>query len=251
MSSEGNDSRKRPPQPGVFATTHWSVVLAAGDSAIPGAREALEKLCRTYWYPLYAYVRRRGHDEHDAQDLTQEFFAGFLESKALGSVDRSKGRFRAFLLAAMNHFLANEWKRGQTLKRGGAIRFLSLDEVTAEERYRLEPTTDLTPEKIYERRWALALLDQVLNRLRDESVADGKGELFEQLRPFLSDAKGAMSYADAAARTSLSEAAARQAVHRLRRRYRELMRAEIAHTVSSPQEIDEEIRHLFAVFSQG
>ncbi len=234
---------------GVFATTHWSVVLAAGDSTVPGAREALEKLCRTYWYPLYAYVRRCGHDAPDAQDLTQEFFARFLESKALRDVSREKGRFRAFLLAAMNHFLANEWKRGQTLKRGGAVSIISLDETTAEERYRLEPATDLTPEKIYQQRWALTLLDQVLVRLREEHVAAGTGELFERLRVFLSDAKGAMSYAEAAAKTGLSEAAARQTVHRLRRRYRELLRAEIAHTVSSPQEIDEEIRHLFAVFS--
>jgi RNA polymerase sigma-70 factor (ECF subfamily) len=233
---------------GVFATTHWSVVLSAGDSAIPGAREALEKLCRTYWYPLYAYVRRRGHDAHEAQDLTQEFFVRFLASHTLQSMDRNKGRFRSFLLAAMNHFLANEWKRGQTLKRGGAVTFLSRDEAIAEERYRLEPATDLTPEKIYERRWALTLLDQVLQRLREEYVSAGKGELFDHLRTFLSDAKGAMSYAEAAAKTGISEAAARQAVHRLRQRYRESMRAEIAHTVSSPQEVEEELRHLFAVF---
>ena len=239
-----------PREPVVFATTQWSVVLAAGDTAIPGAHEALEKLYRTYWYPLYAYIRRRGHDAHEAQDLTQEFFARWLASKALRSVGREKGRFRSFLLAAMNHFLANEWERGQTLKRGGAASFISLDEVSAEERYRLEPVTDLTPEKIYERRWALTLLDHVLVRLREEYIASGKGGLFEQLRVFLSDAKGVMSYAEAAAKTSLSEATVRQAVHRLRQRYRELMRAEIAHTVSSPQEIDEEIRHLFAVFGE-
>ncbi|MBI2925062.1 MAG: RNA polymerase sigma factor [Verrucomicrobia bacterium] len=232
----------------MFATTHWSVVLAAGDSTIPGAREALEKLCRAYWYPLYAYVRRRGHHVHEAQDLTQEFFARFLESHALRHVSREKGRFRAFLLAAMNHFLANEWKRGQTLKRGGVVSIISLDETTAEERYRLEPATELTPEIIYERRWALTLLDQVLEQLREEQVAAGNGALFDELRIFLSDAKGAMSYTEAAAKTGLSEAAARQAVRRLRQRYRELLRAEIAHTVSSPQEIDEEIRHLFAVF---
>ena len=182
--------------------------------------------------------------------MTQEFFARLLESHALREVSREKGRFRAFLLAAMNHFLANEWKRGQTLKRGGGIDFISLDEATTEERYRLEPTTDLTPEKIYERRWALTLLDQVLNKLKDESGAAGKGELFEKLRPFLSDAKGVLSYAEAAARTDLSEATARQTVHRLRQRYRELMRTEIAHTVSSPHEIDAEIRHLFAVFGE-
>ena len=251
MPLERGDASEEPTPSPIFATTHWSVVLASGNSAIPGTHEALEKLCRTYWYPLYAYVRRRGHNAHEAQDLTQEFFARFLESHALRGVNREKGLFRSFLLAAMNHFLANEWKRGQTLKRGGAVSIISLDEAAAEERYRLEPATDLTPERIYERRWALTLLDQVLARLREEYVIDGKGTLFEQLRIFLSDAKGAMSYADAAAKTGLSEAAARQAVHRMRQRYRDLMRAEIANTVSSPQEIDEEVRHLFAVFSEA
>ena len=250
MPLERRDTSEEPTPSPIFATMHLSVVLASGDSAIPGGREALEKLCRTYWYPLYAYVRRRGHNAHEAQDLTQEFFARFLESHALRDVSREKGRFRSFLLAAMNHFLANEWKRGQTLKRGGAVSIISLDEAAAEERYQLEPATDLTPERIYERRWALTLLDQVLARLREEYVSAGKGTLFEQLKIFLSDAKGAMSYAEAVARTGLSEAAARQAVHRMRQRYRELMRAEIAHTVSSPKEIDEEVRHLFAAFSE-
>jgi len=242
-----SESSREPP---VFATTHWSIVLAANSGAIPEAREALEKLARTYWYPLYAYVRRRGRDAHEAQDLTQEFFACFLANDSLAKVNQEKGRFRSFLLAAMNHFLANEWKRGQTLKRGGAITFLSFDEATAEERYRLEPTTELTPERIYERQWALTLLDQVLVRLREDYVSEGKSKLFEQLRVFLSDAKGAKSYAEAAASTGLSEVAARQAVHRLRQRYRELMRHEIAQTVSSPREIDEEIHHLFSVFGR-
>jgi RNA polymerase sigma-70 factor (ECF subfamily) len=236
------------PSPPIFATTHWSVVLTASSPAVPEARQALEELCRAYWYPLYAYVRRRGHDAHQAQDLTQEFFTRFLASDALSSVNQEKGRFRSYLLAAMNHFLTNEWKRGQTLKRGAAITLLSLDEAVAEERYQLEPATELTPEILYERRWTLTLLDQVLPRLRDEYAAAGKGELFDQLRMYLSDAKGALSYADAAARIGLNESAARQAVHRLRKRYRELIRAEIAQTVSDPQEIDDEIRHLFEIF---
>jgi len=251
MSSEREASSPLAHGGAQFTTTHWSVVLAAGRDSSPGAAQALERLCRTYWYPLYAYVRRRGHDAHEAQDLTQEFFARFLANHTLQSVDRNKGRFRAFLLAAINHFLTNEWKRGQTLKRGGGLSFISLDEATAEERYRLEPATDLTPEKVYERRWALTLLDQVLNGLRDEYVAAGKDELFEKLRPFLSDAKGALSYGEAATQTGLSEAAARQAVHRLRRRYRERLRGEIAHTVSAPREIDAEIQHLFTVFSES
>ncbi len=180
-----------------------------------------------------------------------EFFARFLANDSLSSVNQEKGRFRSFLLAAINHFLTNEWKRGHTLKRGAAISFLSFDEATAQERYRLEPATDLTPEKIYERRWALALLDQVLVRLRDEYVSDGKRELFEQLRIFLSDAKGAMSSAEASTRTGLSEAAALQAVRRLRLRHRKLMRAEIAQTVSRLEEIDGEIQYLFTVFGQS
>jgi RNA polymerase sigma-70 factor (ECF subfamily) len=236
------------PSPHVFATTHWSVVLSASSAAAPGAREALEKLCSAYWYPLYAYVRRRGYDAHEAQDLTQEFFTRFLASDALSRVNRDKGRFRSYLLVSMNHFLINEWRRSQTLTRGAAITLLSFDEATAEECYRSEPFTELTPEILYERRWTLTLLDHVLRRLCDEYVAAGKGELFEQLRTFLSDAKGALSYADAAATTGLNEAAARQVVHRLRKRYRELIRAEIAQTVRDPQEIDDEIRHLFEVF---
>ena len=233
----------------IFATTHWSVVLNAGGGGDSlRTATALEQLCRTYWYPLYAYVRRRGHDTQEAQDLTQEFFARLLQSRALQGVNRERGRFRAFLLASLNHFLANEWHRARTLKRGGGMALISFDAATAEERYRLEPVDESTPEKIYERRWALALLDQVLIRLRDECVANGKGELFEQLRPWLSAARGAFSYEKISAKTGLSEAAARQAVHRLRQRYRELLRTEIAQTVSSPQEIDDEVRHLFSVF---
>lgn len=238
------------PRPAQFATTHWSVVLLAGQGDSPRATEALEKLCRTYWYPLYAYVRRRGYDTHEAQDLTQEFFARFLESHALRDVSPQKGRFRSLLLASLNHFLANEWKRTSALKHGGGFCFLSLDQAAAEDRYRLEPISDSTPEKIFERRWALTLLDQVLTRLREECAAGGKAALFDQLRGFLADVSGPTSYAEVTSNTGLNEAAARQAVRRLRQRYRELMRAEIAHTVSSPQEIDEEIRHLFATFAR-
>jgi RNA polymerase sigma factor (sigma-70 family) len=249
MVSEGQGDVAGEGRDGVFATTHWSVVLAAGRDEQPGAADALERLCRSYWYPLYAYVRRQGYAPADAQDLTQGFFAKFLESDALQSVHPDKGRFRSFLLASLNHFLANAWNRARTQKRGGRVHVLSLDQAQAEERFRLEPASDLTPEKLFERRWALSLLDQVLDRLEKEWVADDKGALFRLLRVFLSDVKGAAPYADAARQAGVSEAAARQAVHRLRLRYRELVRQEIAHTVGDPGEIDDEIQHLFAAFS--
>jgi RNA polymerase sigma-70 factor (ECF subfamily) len=225
------------------------VVLAAGQGDSPQTTDALERLCRAYWYPLYAYIRRRGYDSHEAQDLTQEFFARFLESKALCGIRRTKGRFRSFLLASLNHFLANEWNRARALKRGGGVQFVSIDENAAEERYRLEPVTGVTPEKLFERRWVLALLDEVLVRLRDEWCEQGEGARFDHFRVFLADLKGAKPYAEVAAQTGLTEAAARQAVRRLRLRYRELLREEIAHTVSSPLEVDEEIRYLFAAFA--
>lgn len=213
------------------------------------AMEALEILCRTYWYPLYAYVRRRGFSPHDAQDLTQAFFAHLLGIDFLKSIAREKGKFRSFLLAALNHFLANEWDKAQTAKRGGGARFISLDDEAAESRYRLEPVDEASPEKIFARRWALTLLEQVMTRLRAEFAANGKAELFDELKAFLSGGHGKSTYADVAARLRLTEGAVKVAVHRLRQRNRQLLRAEIAHTVSSPAEIDDEIKHLFAALS--
>jgi len=225
-------------------------VVAANDGASTQAQKALAQLCRTYWYPLYAFVRRKGHSPHDAQDLTQAFFAGLLEKGSFHNASREKGRFRSWLLGALDHFLVNEWQRGQTLKRGGQVNFISLDDDTAENRYLLEPATDLTPEKLYERRWVQVLLDQVLARLREQFAADGKEELFDQLRVFLTDVKGTVSSADVAAKMGMSEDAVKQAVLRLRRRYRELLRREIAHTVSTPVEVEDEIRHLFELFER-
>jgi len=226
------------------------MVLAAGQTTSPQAGRALEELCRTYWYPLYAYVRRRGYDVHEAEDLTQEFFARLLIKNYLADVDREQGKFRSFLLASLKHFLANEWDRRRTAKRGGGQPVLSLDVQTAETRYKSEPTDDLTAEKLLERRWAVALLETVLDRLQAEFAAEGKSQQFDQLKVFLTEGKGSTSYASIGAKLGTTEGAVKVAVHRMRRRYRELLREEISHTVATPAEIDEEIRHLFAAFGR-
>jgi RNA polymerase sigma-70 factor (ECF subfamily) len=238
------------PHDGIFATTHWSLVLAAGGDSSPLAREALERLCRAYWFPLYAHVRAKGFSPHDAEDLTQEFFARFLASNALRTVNQERGRFRAFLLASLNHFLANEWDRLRAQKRGGGQKVLAFDAASAEERLQMEPATELTPERLYERRWASALLEAVLERLRSEMTSAGKGALFDTLRGFLWDPVGSLSYADASARLNLTEAATRKSVQRLRGRYRELLREEVAYTVAAPHEVEDELKHLLAVFSR-
>jgi RNA polymerase sigma factor (sigma-70 family) len=229
---------------GWFPTTHWTAVLTAADSRAPFGTEALENLCRAYWYPLYAFVRRQGHGPIEAQDLTQDFFAHLLSSNALSGVDPSKGRFRSFLLASLRNLLANEWKHGQRQKRGGGSTVFSLDAVEAEERYRLEPPDGATPESIYERKWAEALLARVLTRLRDECDASGRMQRFETLKVFLLDDKGALPFTEAATRLGLSVVAVKGVVHRLRERYREIFREEVAHTVERPADVDEEIRHL-------
>jgi len=233
-----------------FATTHWSVVLAAGQSASTEANQALELLCRTYWYPLYAYVRRKGYDAHVAQDLTQEFFARLLARNYLSVADRNKGKFRSFLLGCLEHFLAREWTRPHAQKRGGGQPLFSLDETDAENRYLREPAHELSAEKIFDRRWATTLLDQAMARLREECLASQKGDLFEKSQNYLSGEKGEASYADLAATLGMSEAAIKVAVHRLRQRYGELVRAEIAQTVASPKEVDEELQYLFAVLRE-
>jgi len=234
----------------IFATTHWTVVVAAGSQPAPQADQALAELCRTYWYPLYAYVRRRGYSKQDAEDLTQGFFARFLERNYLDGLSSEKGRFRAFLLAALKHFLANEWDRAGRLKRGGGEAPLSLDWQNADTRYRIDPADQLSPDRLYDRAWAVALLERVILRLRDENVAKGKTTLFEELKPFLMVGKKAIPYPRAAAALGLTEGAVRVAVHRLRRRYRELLRAEIAETLSAPARVDEEMRTLLGAFAE-
>jgi RNA polymerase sigma factor (sigma-70 family) len=230
-----------------FPVTHWSQVLRASHGDGTRSQEALARLCQTYWYPLYAFVRRHGRGPEDAQDLTQAFFAHLLENHALATVDPAKGMFRSFLLASLRNFMANERDRAQTQKRGSGQAHLRLDAASAETRYGLEPADHASPDRVFERNWVLALLEQVLERLRAEQAAAGKGAQFEQLRDCLVDSPDAPRYAALAGPTGLHEEAVRTAVSRLRRRYRELLREEIAQTVSSLSEIEEEVRHLFAV----
>ena len=232
-----------------FEATRWSIVIAAGGRAADSQRahRALEHLCTSYWYPLYAFVRRQGHSPHDAQDLTQEFFARLLTRNFLGDADPAKGRFRSFLLGALKHFLSDEWDRARAQKRGGGQQPISLDAESAETRYQLEPADESSAEKIYERRWALALLDEVLKRLRDEFTRDGKEHVFEEIKSALTGGK--VPYAEIATRLGVKEGAVRTAIHRLRTRYRDLVRAEIAETVASPADVDAEMQHLFAALA--
>jgi RNA polymerase sigma-70 factor (ECF subfamily) len=206
-----------------FVTTHWSLVLRAGQSDTTHARDALARLCQTYWYPLYAYVRRRGYSAQDAEDLTQEFFARLLEKNSLASITREKGKFRSFLLTVLNHFLVDEWKRANAQKRGGH-QFVSFDAASAETRYRHEPIETTTAENIFERNWALALLAEVFQQLQREHETAGKEELFEQLKFCLTGERSSIRYAELSAKLNLSESALKVTVHRLRQRYRELLR---------------------------
>lgn len=229
-----------------FASTRWSVVIEAGGSA-PGAAQALETLCRVYWYPLYAYIRRRGYRVEDAHDLTQEFFARLLETRLVESADPHRGRFRAFLLASMKNFLTNQWERRQAQKRGGGRTPLPLDFESGDTRYALEPHHDLTAERLFERQWAIALLDHVLARLRDEFSQAGKLSEFEQLKPFLAGRTAEATYAQAAAALGISESTAMTAGSRLRKRYRALLREEVAQTLADPREADAELQELFTI----
>jgi RNA polymerase sigma factor (sigma-70 family) len=236
---------------GIFATTHWTAVLAAGRGSSPRADVALEELCRTYWYPLYAFVRRQGHSREDAEDLTQGFFARLLEKNYLEGVSSDKGKFRSFLLMAVKRFMANEWDRANRQKRGGGIMPLSLDWQDADARYQINPVDHLSPDKLFDRAWAIILLERVITRLRDEHGAEDKAGLYEQLKPFLMAGKSELPYAQAAAALKMSEGAVRVAVHRLRRRYRELLRDEIAQTLANPAQADEEMQALFSAFAEG
>jgi RNA polymerase sigma factor (sigma-70 family) len=239
-----NENRDRAPAAG-FATTHWSLVLRAGRKSEQTADQALAALCQQYWYPLYAYVRRNVNDANAAQDLTQEFFARLLEKDLLALATPERGRFRSFLLTALKNFLANEWNKAHAKKRGGMRPVLSLDFDAGDSRYDLEPGHELTPERLYERKWALTLLDRVLDRLREEYAAEGKAELFESLRPFIGGGPVDAAYADVAKTLGISAGAAKVAAHRLRKRYRDVLRDELAQTVADPADVDDEINWLF------
>jgi RNA polymerase sigma-70 factor (ECF subfamily) len=229
-----------------FRTTRWSVVLAARGDDTPQSREAMSTLCRLYWYPVYAFARSRGSTPEQAEDLTQAFFAHLLEKEALQRVDPSKGRFRSYLLAAVRNFLADERAREQTQKRGGGVAPLSLDTEDAENRYRLEPAHDLTPERVYERQWAMTVIQQALARLQQRYARSGKQEHFDALKVFLSGEKRPVPHAEVAQALGLTELAVKVAVHRLRQRFRHALRDEIAQTVAGPEEIDVEMRALYA-----
>jgi RNA polymerase sigma-70 factor (ECF subfamily) len=233
-----------------FATTHWSLVLAAGDGSGGEAQEALEQLCRIYWYPLYAYVRRRTRGVHEAQDLTQAFFFQLLEKHAIGRADRSRGRFRAFLLTALKNFLANEWEKAGAEKRGGGRSALPFDLESGEARFQIEPSHDLTAERLYERRWVLTLLDRVLDRVQEELIAAGKADHFTHFKIALTGEATDDAYGRAAEALGITPAAAKQAAYRLRKRYRELFREEVARTVADDSEVDDEINRLLTALRE-
>jgi RNA polymerase sigma-70 factor (ECF subfamily) len=237
------------PQSQLFTKTHWSVVLAAGRATTPEAAAALDRLCHTYWRPLYLFVRRRGYGVHDAQDLTQEFFSRLLTRGDLSTVDPLKGRFRSFLLAALDHFLANDWRRATAQKRGGGAKLISLDHDAAEQEYLQIASASLSPEKVFDQQWAVVLLDHTVSRLREEFAGAGKSALFDELKVFLTGEKPKGGYAELALKLNTTEAALKMTVSRMRQRYGEILRAEIANTVSSPDEIEEEMHALFAALS--
>lgn len=231
-----------------FATTQWSMVLAARDGSDTEARTALESLCTAYWYPLYAYVRGLGNDPDTARDLTQAFFAEILEKNILQAVDRSKGRFRSFLLAAFKNYLSHERQRAAALKRGGGTRTISMDAREAEDRFRHEPVDQLTPEQIFERRWGLTIMERAMGRLEAETAATLERTVqFERLKPYLTGSEPHISYKDVAAELGTTAGAVKTAVHRMRQSYGRFLRQEVAETIADPAELDTELRHLLEV----
>jgi DNA-directed RNA polymerase specialized sigma24 family protein len=235
----------------LFLTTHWSVVLAARSARTTESSHALDSLCRTYWHPLYVYARRRGHSPQDAEDLAQGFFEKLLEKSWLAAVEQERGRFRQFLLMAFKRFLANEHDHAQRLKRGGGAHAVPFDTVLGEKLYREDTSPSASADEVYDRRWALSLLDSTLARLRTEFANSGRVREFDILKPQLTAPRGDAPYAELAVGLQTTEGAARVAVHRLRKRFREVFREEIAHTVNSPAELEDELRHLISVLAQG
>ena len=244
------DAADERPVGSVFNTTHWSVVVAAGEEGSEQAALALSKLCQTYWFPVYAFIRKRGHSPEQSQDFTQEFFAVFLEKNYVTKAARDRGRFRAFLMSSVQNFLHNQYDKAQTQKRGGGQKLLSLDYDKAEERYRIEPVEESDPATIFEQQWAATLLDEALNRLRDEFGAEGRVGLFENLEAHLWGDVESIPYADLAQKSGLTEGNIKKIAHRMRQRCRELLREEIAQTVAMPGEVDDEIQHLMRIVCQ-
>lgn len=249
MSSAGNSPATKPAR--LFDTTHWSVVLDAGQPGTAQAQQALEKLCRVYWHPLYACVRRQGYGPEDSRDLTQQFFARLLENNSVRHADPERGRFRTFLKACLTNFLNKEWVKANAAKRGGQHLHISLDADEAEQRFAAEPFDHLTPEIVFERRWAVTVLEAAVRRLADEYTAAGKAKLFEALKNYTWGDSSAHSYADIGREFSMSEGAVKVAALRLRDRYRELLRLEVARTVADPSQAEDELRHLIQVVSQS
>jgi RNA polymerase sigma factor (sigma-70 family) len=249
MPPSHTDGPEAPTNQAAFTKTSWTVVVEAGDSKNPGFTQALETLCRTYWYPLYAYLRRRGFNPDDAQDLVQSFFLRVLEKGVLGHADQARGRFRTFLLKSLENFVANEWQRSKAQKRGGGKQLISWDEMDAESRYQHEPGENFEPEVLFDKRWASTLLAKVLGRLRGEFEVSGRKALFQELRRHIWGQDTSTTYAELAVKLNMTTGAVHVTLHRLRQRYRELLRSEIADTVESSAEVDDEIRHLVAVMS--
>jgi RNA polymerase sigma-70 factor (ECF subfamily) len=250
MGDSGSSDSTGPARGG-FATTRWSVVVAAGAQSTTAAKQALERLCQAYWQPVYAFIRRTGHEQEDARDLTQNFFVDLIADKSIGRADPDRGRFRSFLLGALKHFLADARDRANARKRGGGCKFVPLDTVLAEERYGARPSADGSPDREYDRAWALSVLDRALQRLREEFVLSGRESLFDGLKGFLSGDKPSPSFATVAVRLRMTEGAAKMTVTRLRQRFRALVRQELAHTVLTSEELDEELREFTAILRGG
>ena len=257
MSEEQDEPKRLSPQVSAdhglveFQTTHWSMVLHAGHRSTVQSQEAMSELCQTYWWPLYTYARRRVGDQHQAQDLTQAFFEKLLEKNYLRDADPDRGRFRAFLLTALKRFMANEWDREIAQKRGGGKVHISLDFEEGEQQYSREPVDTLTADQVFLRNWARTLLERVLEQLRAEFDSDGKADQFRELQAFITPLQDKIDTAEVADRLGISETAVRVAAHRLRKRYRKLLREEISQTVAGTEEIEDEIRSLFAAFGKN
>ncbi len=248
MNHEAEDHHPSPSND-FFATTHWSVVLRAKEEDETNAHKALSELCQTYWYPLYAYVRRRGYNSHDAEDLTQGFFTRLLKLNSFADIRKERGKFRSFLMASMKHYLADEWDKASAQKRA-VEKTISLDAEKAEHRYLIEPIDEATPERLFERQWALTLLESVVRRLNKEYDASGHGVLFGKLRFAIMGDKSAVPYAELAKDLRMTEESVRVAVHRIRQRYRQVLREEISHTVTTESEVSDEINYLRSILSR-